>query len=192
MPIMSDDHFQAFPRRYHQQVLSNIMGRLQSGKQVILDAVEFTAMSQLSGNLNHYAAIVDPPSPLPVGPQGDIPYGDYNRYLFMSSASITTFSFRVPVKPAGGWPGPNGALLRLSAANYQGSPHLMKTCVSLVRGKLDDVLVAVGKETPFNIVCGVDLPEGAMAYINMIAVEEPPNGAGGSSVSIIWPLLVYP
>lgn len=49
------DHFQAFPRRLHQQVLSSVMGRLQAGAQVILAAEEFTALSQLAGNLNHYA-----------------------------------------------------------------------------------------------------------------------------------------
>lgn len=123
-----------------------------------------------------------------------IPYGDFNRYVFNANTTdIVTFAFQVPIMPPGGWPGPNGSLLRMSIATFGGTDMLRRTCVSLIKGKLDDTLVAVGKETPISFRCGVELPEGAWAYINTIALEEVPTiGAQKSSVSILWPPLVYP
>lgn len=136
-------------------------------------------------------AVVAPP---PVGgPEGDIRYGDTSRHEFdATTKEVLSWSFRVPVMPPGGWPGPNGAAMRLSLATYGGTDVLRRTCVSLVKGKLDDALFSQGKETPIWWSCGVELPQGALAYINTIALEEPPPGAARSSVSLIWPPLVYP
>ena len=133
-----------------------------------------------------------PPPPVG-GPEGDIPYGDTSRHEFNATTKeVTSWSFRVPVMPSGGWPGPNGSLLRLSIATFGGTDVLRRTCVSLTKGKLDDALFSQGKETPIAFHCGVELPEGVLAYINTIALEEPPVGAEKSSVSILWPPLVYP
>ena len=155
--------------------------------RIVLEERTRARFDQISAQFGSVA-----PPPPPQGPV-DIAYGDFSRHEFMATTKeVTSWSFRVPTMPPGGWPGPNGSLLRLSLATFGGTDVLRRTCVSLVKGKLDDALVAIGKETAIAFRCGVGLPEGALAYINTIALEEPPVGAERSSVSIIWPPIVYP
>lgn len=166
---LADPQFAAFPWR------------------IVLEERTHARFDQIAAQ---FGAVAPPPVG---GPEGDIRYGDFSRHEFdASTEEISSWSFRVPIMPPGGWPGPNGALLRLSIATFGGTDVLRRTCVSLTRGKLDDALLAVGKETPLAFRCGVELPEGALAYINTIALEEPPPGAARSSVSLVWPPLVYP
>ena len=141
-----------------------------------------------------FGAIGPTPPPPPPGDVTFIPYGDFNRYVFSANTTdIVSFAFRVPTMPPGGWPGPNGSQLRLSIATFGGTDMLRRTCVSLDKGKLDGDYVAVGKETAFAFNCGVEFAQGALVYINTIALEEVATiGAQKSSVSIIWPPLVYP
>lgn len=186
------DRFQASVLFGHQTALASAVGRMQAGVPFVPTAQELADLGNLAGGLNYWAGQATQSPPVG-GPEGDIPYGDTSRHEFNASTTdVTSRSFRVPVMPSGGWPGPNGALLRLSIATFGGTDVMRRTCVSLTRGKLDDALFSQGKETPIAFRCGVELPEGALAYINTIALEEPPPGAARSSVSIIWPPLVYP
>ena len=43
------DRFAASIRRYHQQVMSNVMGQLQAGSVFALTPQEYTALSDLAG-----------------------------------------------------------------------------------------------------------------------------------------------
>lgn len=135
----------------------------------------------------------DPTLPgMPVAVQAEIAYGDFSRHIFTDSQNIIhAFPFRIPTPPPGGFPGPNGALLRLSVAEW-GSRHLRDLSLSIVPGDMNGPIVSAGGEVSAFVVCGSDFPHGALVYINTKASEEFPEGSGQSSVSIIWPPLVYP
>lgn len=141
---------------------------------------------------------VKPPMPnppvdtMPVSVQTEILYGDFSRHHFADSTEfIHAFPFRIPTPPPGGFPGPNGALLRLSVAEW-GTGHLRAVSLSLVPGDMHGPILSTGKEAPAFVQCGIDFPFGSIVYINTYAIETFPPGSEQSTVSIIWPPLVYP
>ena len=87
------DRFAASIRRYHQQIMSNVMGRLQAGSVFALTPQEFTALSDLAGALNYWAAQT-PETPVVITPevmQPDV------RYVFTASAGhVTAIPFTIP------------------------------------------------------------------------------------------------
>lgn len=87
------DRFAASIRRYHQTVMSNVMGRIQNGQVFALTPQEFVAMSDLSGALNYWAAQA-PETPVVI--TAEVPRPD-ERFEFTASADyITAVPFRIP------------------------------------------------------------------------------------------------
>lgn len=87
------DRFAASIRRYHQTVMSNVMGRIQNGQVFALTPQEYTAMSDLAGALNYWAAQA-PEVPVVVTPEVMEPD---KRYVFTASADhITAIPFTIP------------------------------------------------------------------------------------------------
>lgn len=87
------DRFSASIRRYHQQVMSNVMGRIQNGQVFALTPQEYTAMSDLAGALNYWAA-QEPETPVVVTPEVMEPD---KRFVFVASAThITAIPFTIP------------------------------------------------------------------------------------------------
>lgn len=133
-----------------------------------------------------------PPTGIPVAVQDEIRYGDFSRHIFTDGRDlIHAFPFRIPTPPPGGFPGPNGGLLRLSVAEW-GTKHLRATSLSVTPGDMGGPIVSNGGETAAFVMCGDDFPYGALVYINTMATEDCDPASAQSSVSIIWPPLVYP
>lgn len=169
------DRFAASIRRYHQQVMSNVMGRLQAGSVFALTPQEFTALSDLAGALNYWAAQTPE---YPVDIQPEIAIGDYSRKTFAASAEIVTaFPFRVP---AFGY-------VYMSAAEYGGQPWMRKLSISLVAGDMDGPVTVQGKETMAGFTVGTEFPAGALLYANCVLVDPATPGTTGSGFSIVWP-----
>ena len=130
-----------------------------------------------------------PPAALPYDVWGEIAYGDYSRKVFAASSTVVTaFAFRTPVGP---FPGPNGALLQMSAAenpSIGGTPWLRRLAISATPGDLVGLMpLCIGKETMLSARVGVEIPAGAMLYANTIIVEDAPEGTTGTGFSITWP-----
>lgn len=135
-----------------------------------------------------------PPVVLPYDIWGEIPYGDSGRKIFAASSTVVTaFAFRTPTGP---FPGPNGALLQMSAAenpSIGGSPWLRRLAISRVPGDMVGLMpLCIGKETMLSGRVGVELPAGELLYANHIITEPAPEGTTGTGFSINWPALVYP
>lgn len=79
------DRFQASVLFGHQTTLSNFVGRLQAGVQVVPTAQELADLGNLAGALNYWAGQATPSLPqYPVDIQPEIPFGDYSRRLWQT------------------------------------------------------------------------------------------------------------
>ena len=169
------DRFAASIRRHHQRVMSNVMGRLQAGSVFALTPQEFTALSDLAGALNYWAAQTPE---YPVDTQPEIAIGDYSRKTFAASAEIVTaFPFRAP----------SAGYVYMSAAEYGGQPWLRKLSISATAGDMDGPVTAQGKETMAGFTVGVEFLAGALLYANCILIDAATPGTTGSGFSIVWP-----
>jgi hypothetical protein len=174
------DRFPASIRRHHQQVMSNVMGRLQAGATFNLTPQEYTALSDLAGALNYWAA----QSPyLPTNTHSTIARGDYVRREWQASVGVVdVFPFVHP-----GTPFANGTgTYYMSVAEYGGSPWLRRLSVSDVAGDMDSKFSSDGKQATVYVQPG-DFPVGTLLYANILLLEEAPTGAAGSGFSIVWP-----
>ena len=169
------DRFPASIRRHHQVVMSNVMGRLQAGNVFALTPQEFTALSDLAGALNYWAAQTPE---YPVDIQPEIAGGDFSRKLFSASNEIVTaFPFRAP---AAGY-------VYMSAAEYGGQPWLRKLSISTTAGDMDGPVTVQGKETMAGFTVDAEFPAGTLLYANCVLVDAAPPGTTGSGFSIVWP-----
>lgn len=169
----------------HQTVLSNVMWRMQMGQVFSLTPDEYRQLNDLAGCLNYYSA-QQPPAPIPYDVQPEIPYGDFSRRTFQISAdTVTAFPFRVPYPP---FNGANGPLLRMSCAEFGGTPGLRKVSVSPLPGHMDGISDGIGKQAGASGDVGTTFaPYGALLYANILAMEPVAAGQGGSGFSIVWP-----
>ena len=170
-----DDRFDARIRAYHQEVMSNVMGRLQQGETFRLTPQEYVALSDLAGALNYWRAQV-PETPVDVQPV--IAAGDFARKLFAGSPDIVTaFPFHAP---AAGY-------VYMSAAEFQGDPWLRRVSISTIAGDMDGPVASQGKQATVSFTVGVEFPAGALLFCNHRLIEAATPGTTGSGFSIIWP-----
>lgn len=175
------DRFPAHIRRYHQEVMSNVMGRLQAGATFNLTPQEYTALSDLAGALNYWAAQA---VSLPKILHDDIPAGDYGRREFAQSVGVVdVFPFRVPPPPYGA----SGGTFYMSASEFRGDPWLRRLTVSTVAGDMDAALASDSKQPTVYLQAGIDFPVGTILFANLLLLEDATPGTTGSGFSIVWP-----
>lgn len=186
---MADKRFTASLNCRHRVTLTNVMGRAPvGGGTVTLTAQEDKDLRDMAGAVNQAAAApggCDGPQ-YPVDIQAEIAIGDFSRKTFSAYPDrITSFPFRVP---AGPFTGPNGALLRMSASEFQGQPWARTLSVSATAGDLAGFLTSNGKAPDVSGHVGIEFQEGALLFANMILTDAPtvPNSSG-SGFSIVWP-----
>lgn len=181
---MSAPRFDASILYGHQVVLSNVMGRVQMGQVFALTPDEYRQLSDLAGALNYWAAQQPPQPELPVSVQPEIAYGDFGRKTFQAAQdTVMAFPFRIP---AGPFTGPNGPLLRMSCAEYQGAPWTRKLAISAIPGDMTGQPQVVGKEAAVAFPATNYAP-GELLYANILITEDATPGTMGSGFSIIWP-----
>ena len=168
------DRFSASIRRYHQQVMSNVMGRIQNGQVFALTPQEYTAMSDLAGALNYWAA----QAPDDVQIQAEIPAGDFARRLYTPGLAIFAWPFRAPAS----------GLLYGSASEYAGDPWLRILTISRTAGDVSTGALVYdrGKQATCYLQEGVAVP-GELLYFNSLIDEAAPTEKTGSGFSIVWP-----
>lgn len=186
---MSAPRFDASILYGHQVVLSNVMGRVQMGQVFALTPDEYRQLSDLAGALNYWAA--QAPETVSVDVQSEIAYGDFGRKVFqLSDQVVTAYPFRVPSPP---FPGPNGALLRMSCSEFSGGDYMRRVSVSATPGDMSGLSNGDGNEAGASGNCGTEFaPYGALLYANILALEPVAPGKGGSGFSIVWPPNVWP
>lgn len=169
------DRFPASIRRHHQQVMSNVMGRIQQGQVFALTPQEYVALGDLAGALNYWAAQVPE---YPVDVQAEIMGGDYSRKLFQGATDVVTaFPFRAP---AAGY-------VYMSAAEYAGDPWLRKVSISTTAGDMDGPVTVQGKEAMAGFTVGTEFAANTYLYANHLITEAATPGTTGSGFSIVWP-----
>lgn len=168
------DRFAASIRRYHQQVMSNVMGRVQQGQVFALTPQEYTALSDLAGALNYWAAQV----PDDVQVQAEIPAGDFARRLYSPGRSIIAWPFRAPA----------AGLLYGSASEYRGDPWLRILTISRTAGDVSTSALRYDRgKQPTCYLQADDVQSGELLYFNSVIDEDSPAGTTGSGFSIVWP-----
>lgn len=186
---MSDKRFDASINCNHRNTLTVVMSRVPvGGGSVSITPAEDTQLRDLAGALNYWATQPGgcDGSQYPLEMQPEIMYGDFDRKTFVAYPDrITVFPFRVPTGP---FIGPNGALLRMAASEYQGQPWDRLLSVSATPGDMQGFLTCAGKAPDVFGYVGVEFTPGALLYVNMILTQTPtvPNSSG-SGFSILWP-----
>lgn len=179
----------------HRAVLSNVMDRtpVGGGHSIVLTAAEDLALRQLAGAMNDWAARpggCDDITAMPYDVAPEVLYLDFSRKLYnVRHDRVTAFPFRVPLPP---FPGPNGALLRMSTAEYDGERYLRQVSVSALPGDMNGLSNGVGTEAGAHFMAGVEFPSGALLYANVLAIDPVTPGRGLSGFSIIWPPNIWP
>lgn len=190
---MSDQRFSASVNCRHRNILTTVMARVPvGGGSVIIAPEEDKDLRDLAGALNYWATQPGACSggPVTIDMQPEIMYGDNSRKLFTQYKDrVTVFPFRVPNGP---FVGPNGPLMYMSAAEFQGAPLMRRMVISDVAGDIDTVPVGSplrsdGKQPTVYFKAGVEVPLGALMYVNLIATEDFIPGQSGSGFSISWP-----
>ena len=176
------DRFDASIKRGHQEVLSNVMGRLHAGSVFSLTPQEYIDLSDLAGALNYWAA-QEPETPVAV--HAEIPAGDFDRHTWQAAPGvIDAFPFRVPAPP---YHSASAPAMKVSVAELGGDPWLRLMTISTVAGDMDASLRSEGKQTTIYLDAGVDFPIGTLLYANVLLLENAPPGKAGSSINIVWP-----
>ena len=126
---------------------------------------------------------------LPLEMQDEIRHNDNSRKLFAQHKDrVTVFPFRTPTGP---FPGPNGSLMYMSAAEFQGAPLMRLLTVSATPGDLSvpagSPLQSGGKQPTVAFRVGQEVQPNTMMYANLIATEDFITGQSGSGFSIAWP-----
>lgn len=173
------ERFTASIKRGHQVTLSNVMGRLHAGSIFSLSPQEYVDLSDLAGALNFWAA-QSPAQEVDV--QAEIPFGDFNRRLYVPDLRVIAWPFRVPAK---------GTLKGSVSENpaVGGSPWLRILTISAVPGNVstDALVYSRGKQATCFLDVGVEAQAGELLYFNSVIDEDAPAGTTGSGFSIVWP-----
>lgn len=176
---MSGDRYPAQVRRYHQEVMSNVMGRLQAAQPVALTPQEHVALSDLAGALNYWRRQADN---APTEFQGEIPFGDFARRYYVPERSVYAWSFVVPA---------HGLLYGSAAENPSvgGDPAMRILTISRILGDVSTgaLVYSRGKQATCYLTAGVEAQPGEQLYFNTVIDEDVPPGKSGSGFSIIWP-----
>lgn len=173
------DRFMASVRRYNQEVLSNVMGRLQAGEAVVLTAQEHVALSNLSGGLNWARRQADGAK---TQFQGDIPFGDFARRYYVPEHNVYAWSFTVPA---------HGVVCGSASENpaVGGGPALRILTISRILGDVSTgaLVYSRGKQATCFLTVGVEAQPGEQLYFNTVVDEDVLPTATGSGFSIVWP-----
>lgn len=172
----------------HATLLSRVVGQMQAGVPYTPSPDDLNALGDLAGAINYWAqqpgACGSPPNVL-VEPE--IQAQDYDRKTFAPSPpnQIVAFPFRIPHGP---FPGPNGPLMYMSAAEFGGSPWLRRLSVSAQPGDMSGSHTSDGKQVTVYLKAGIDYPEGTLLYANLQITDAGAQpGTTGSGFSIVWP-----
>lgn len=162
---MSDDRFPASIRRYHQQTMSNVMGRLQHGQVFSLTPQEFQTLGDLAGALNYYAAQSEPLPPAPTLPVRvlDIVWPTTGSVVFqLSPGEIVAIPLAVPA-----FPYQVSDVLSASSAEYGAAPALRVAAVNVTAGDLTGAQQGVQATVDVPIAVGGRIPPGSICYYNV-------------------------
>lgn len=173
------DRFPASIRRYHQEVMSSVMGRLQAGQPVVLTAQEHVALSDLAGALNYWRRQADGAEP---EYQGEIPFGDFARRYYVPERKVYAWSFMVPA---------HGLLYGSAAENPSvgGAPALRILTISRILGDVSTgaLVYSRGKQATCYLTAGDKAQPGEQLFFNTVIDEDVSPAATGSGFSIVWP-----